>query len=202
MTELLITLMNAPRYVQRSVALGMLGLATTIVVITVVYLGSFLSSKANDIADMRVELFRLNEIITRRPLADASTSSLGPAAGTLFIEGESLPAIQAKLQERVNAIARSSGATIASISGTSQTEFNGAAYVGVRADMAGSLKAFHEVVRQLETSEPPLIIRQASIRGTNRVSQGVLSGPLELAGQVTVYGAVNPAAVLPEKGKP
>jgi general secretion pathway protein M len=201
MTELLITLMNAPRYVQRSVALGMLGLATSIVVITVVYLGSFLSNKATDIADMRVELFRLNDIIARKPLADV-TSSLGPAAGTLFIEGESLPAIQAKLQERINVIARSSGATIASISGTSQTEFNGAAYVGVRADVAGSLKAFHEVVRQLETSEPPLIIRQATIRGTNRVLQGVLSEPLELAGQITVYGAVNPAVALSGKGKP
>jgi general secretion pathway protein M len=202
MTELLITLMNAPRYVQRSVALGMLGLATIIVVIMVVYLGSFLSSKANDISDMRVELFRLNEVIARKPLVDASTSSLGPAAGALFIEGESLPAIQAKLQERINVIARSAGATIASISGTSQTEFNGAAYVGVRADMAGSLKAFHEVVRQLETSEPPLIVRQATIRGTNRVLQGVLSEPLELAGQITAYGAVNPAVALSGKGKP
>jgi general secretion pathway protein M len=201
MTELLITLMNAPRYVQRSVALGMLCLATMILVITVAYLGSFLSSKVTDIADMRVELFRLNEVIARKPLVDASTSSLGPASGALFIEGESLPAIQAKLQERINVIARSSGATIASISGTAQTEFNGAAYVGVRADMAGSLKAFHEVVRLLETSEPPLIIRQATIRGTKRVLQGVLSEPLELAGQITVYGAVNPAVAISEKGK-
>jgi len=202
MTELLITLMNAPRYVQRSVALAILGLVITIVVITVVYLGSFLSAKVADIADMRAELFRLNEIIARKPLTEIGTPSPEPAAGALFIEGESLPAIQAKLQERVNAIARSSGATIASISGAPQIELGGATYVGVRADMEGSLKAFHEVVRQLETSEPPLIIRQAAIRATNRILQGALSEPLQLAGQIAVYGTVNPAVVLPEKGKP
>ncbi|EUB98373.1 General secretion pathway M protein [Rhizobium sp. CF080] len=202
MTELLITLMNAPRYVQRSVALGILGLVIIIVVITAVYLGSFLSARVTDIADMRAELFRLNEIIARKPLTDVNTPSWEPAAGTLFIEGESLPAIQAKLQERVNAVARSSGATIASISGTTQIELDGAAYVGVRADMEGSLKAFHEVVRQLETSDPPLIIRQVAIRGTNRIMQGVLSEPLQLAGQIAIYGAVSPTVVLPEKGKP
>jgi general secretion pathway protein M len=202
MTELLITLMNAPRYVQRSVALGILGLVIIIVVTTVVYLGSFLSAKVSDIADMRAELFRLNEIIARKPLTDVNTPSWEPVAGTLFIEGESLPAIQAKLQERVNAIARSSGTTIASISGTTQIELGGAAYVGVRADMEGSLKAFHEVVRQLETSDPPLIIRQVAIRGTNRIMQGVLSEPLQLAGQIAIYGAVSPTVVLPEKGKP
>jgi len=202
MTELLITLMNAPRYVQRSVALGILSLGIIIVVATVLYLGAFLSAKVTHIADMRAELFRLNEIIARKPLTDVNPSSGEPAAGTLFIEGESLPAIQAKLQERVNAIARSSGATIASISGTTEIELSGAAYVGVRADMEGSLKAFHEVVRQLETSEPPLIIRQVAVRGTNRILQGVLSEPLQLAGQIAVYGAVNPAVVLPEKGKP
>lgn len=202
MTELLITLMNAPRYLQRSVALGILALVIIIVVTTILYMASFLSAKVNDVADMRAELFRLNEIIARKPLTDVNTPSLGPAAGILFIEGESLPAIQAKLQERVNAIARSSGATIASISGTTQIELGGAAYVGVRADMEGSLKAFHEVVRQLETSEPPLIIRQAAIRATNRILQGALSEPLQLAGQIAVYGAVDPAVVLPEKGKP
>lgn len=202
MTELLITLMNAPRYVQRSVALGILGLVIMIVVMTMVYLGSFLSTKVADIADMRAERFRLDEIIARKPLTEVSTASPEPAARTLFIEGESLPAIQAKLQERVNAIARSSGATIASISGTSPIELGGATYAGVRADVEGSLKAFHEVVRQLETSEPPLIIRQVAIRGTNRVLQGVLSEPLQLAGQIAIYGAIGPTVALPDKGKP
>ncbi|MCC2613768.1 type II secretion system protein GspM [Neorhizobium sp. Rsf11] len=202
MTELLITLMNAPRAVQRSVALGLLAVVIAIIVVIIGSLASILSSKIGNIEEMRAELFRLDEIIARRPSADVQFSNGGAGSTGLFIEGDSLPVIQAKLQERINTVASATGATVASISGTPQIEIDGATYIGVRADLEGSLQAFHDVVRQLETSEPPLIIRQASIHSTNMLVQGVLSEPLQLAGQIMIYGAIDPAIILPENGRP
>ncbi|MGK6317751.1 type II secretion system protein GspM [Neorhizobium sp. DT-125] len=201
MTELLITLMNAPRAVQRSVALGLVAFVIAIIVVTISYLASVLSTKAGNIEDMRAEIFRLNEIVARKP-SDVQPSSVDTGGTGLFIEGESLPVIQANLQERINVVASATGATIASISGTPQVQIDGATYVGVRADVEGSLQAFHDVIRQLETSEPPLVIRQASIHSTNMMSQDTLSEPLQLAGQIMIYGAINPAIVWPENGRP
>jgi len=200
MTELLITLMNAPRAVQQSIALGLAVVVIAIVVTVLTALATSLSGKAEHINELRTELFRLNQIIARKP-TDTSQATALVSPGALFIEGDNLPVIQAKLQERINAVASSSGAMIASISGTPQVKIDGTTYVGVRADVEGSYQAFHEVIRQLETSEPPLIIRQASIRSTNSISQGKLSEPLQLSGQIVVVGAVDPAVTLPEAGR-
>jgi general secretion pathway protein M len=197
MTELLITLMNAPRAVQRSTAIGILIFIVALITLATTLLTSALFDRISHIEEMRMELFRLDQIIARRP-PRLPVEKQQTEGGLLFIEGDSLPVIQARLQERVNAAASVSGALVVSISGTQQVQINGAAYVGVRADVEGSLGAFHDVIRQLETSEPPLIIRKASIRSTNVVSQGRLSGPLQLTGQIAIYGAANPAADLKE----
>ncbi|MES4993815.1 type II secretion system protein GspM [Agrobacterium radiobacter] len=197
MSELLITLMNAPRAVQRSTAIGMLVFIVALITIATTLLASALFDRISRIEEMRTELFRLDQIIARRP-PQLPVEKQQKEGGLLFIEGDSLPVIQARLQERVNAAASASGALVVSISGMQQVQIIGAAYVGVRADLEGSLGAFHDVIRQLETSEPPLIIRKASIRSTNAISQGKLSGPLQLAGQIVIYGAANPVADLKE----
>ena len=196
MTELLITLMNAPKAIQRAIALAILAAFTVSGIGCAFFLASFLSDKEARIEDMRSELFRFNEIIARRPRAETAPLEATAEMAHLFLEGGTAPMIQAKLQERVNAVASASGAIVSSISGSPPIELDGAAYVGVRVDFEGSLRSFHEVLRQLETTEPPLIIRQASIRSTNMVSQGQLMEPLQLAGQIMIYGATDPAIQL------
>lgn len=192
MTEALISLMNAPRRVQSAVALGLLAAVVLAAVGSLLFLAGVIRAKADNIAMMREELYRLEAVIARRPPDAMKVSTPHGGDELLFVEGESLAAIQAKLQERVNALAGTSGAIVTSISGTPRSDFEGATYVGVRADVEGSLQAVHELVRQVEISQPPLIIRQASLRTTNAISQGILAEPLQLAGQFLILGAIDP----------
>jgi hypothetical protein len=199
MTELLISLMNAPRAVQRSVALGISFLLVGTIVVLVTSLGSIISDKASNIDSMRGELFRLNQFISRKPPKPIDATSR-PVDENLFLDGSSLPIIHARLQERINATTSEVGVTVASISGMQSIQINGEAYVGVRADIEGDFRSFHEVIRRVEGSMPPLFIREISIRNTSAVSQDVLSGPLHLAGQIVVFGAVSPAVNLKDIG--
>lgn len=197
MTEFLIKVMNMPRIVQRLIAVIVLIFFSAVVVAFAMALWFILVGKASRIHEMRTELSRLEQVIALRPrnvTPEKSRSEL------LFLDGDSVAIIQARLQERVNAAADNSGASVVSISGMQPLEISGASYVGVRADFEGSMEAFHSVIRDLEITQPPLIILKTTIRSTNVTSQGELSGPLQLAGQITVYGAANPTADLTEKG--
>ncbi|MGN8172516.1 type II secretion system protein GspM [Agrobacterium sp. 22117] len=197
MTEFLIKVMNMPRIVQRSIAVIVLLFSSAVVVAFAMVLWFILVGKASRIHEMRTELSRLEQVIALRPrnvTPEKSRSEL------LFLDGDSVAIIQARLQERVNAAADNSGASVVSIGGMQPVEINGASYVGVRADFEGSMEAFHNVIRDLEITQPPLIILKTTIRSTNITSQGELSGPLQLSGQITVYGAANPTADLTEKG--
>jgi general secretion pathway protein M len=158
-------------------------------VIVVSSLASVLTTKIEHIDDMRRELFRLDQIIARKP-ADPPPQ-IPVQSDPVFLEGASVSVIQAGLQERVASVAAASGATITSTSGTPQMQIDGVDYVGLRADFDGSLQAVHEVIRQLETSRPPLIIRRASIHSTNAYPQGIPNEPIHLSAQISIYGAVS-----------
>lgn len=189
MTELLITVMNLPRNAQRMIAFTLLALVVVVFAALALSLWSVISTKHSSIEDLRGELYRLEQAISRQP-AEALTIFDDPP--DLFLEGDSIAVLQAKLQERVSLVAAASGATIASMSGTSQMQVVGAAYVGLRVDLEGSLVAIHGVIRQLETSMPPLIIPKAAIRSNNMFAQGKLDGPILLSAQITIYSAVRP----------
>jgi hypothetical protein len=201
MTDLLITLMGASGRLQRTVAFGLLALVVILAGSGTGVLLNWVTVRASNIRDMRVELFRLEQVIARTPSTD-STRDIGGEAAGLFLQGLTLPVIQAGLQERVNASADRANATVASISGTAPLQLGGATYVGVRAELEGGLQAFHAVVRDLETSDPPLLVHEASIRSTNDISMGDLKEPLQLAGQLVIYGAVDPASALSREGNP
>ncbi|RYG99776.1 MAG: hypothetical protein EON58_02670 [Alphaproteobacteria bacterium] len=190
MTELLITLMNSPRKLQRLVALAILVMVLMIGWVSIYSLASVITTKRTHIEELRTELFQLDHIITRRPLDDVSQPA-AQLAGP-FVEGSSVPAVQAALQERLTSFATESGVTIASMSGTAPIQINGVTYVGLRADFDGGLKSVHQAIQALETSLPPLVIRSGSIRGTNSYAGGEVREPIQLSAQVSVYGAVSP----------
>ncbi|WP_312408648.1 type II secretion system protein GspM [Rhizobium sp.] len=198
MTELLITLMNAPRAVQRSVALAILTMAVIFICVLTSTLVSILTTKGDHIDELRSELFRLEQIIARKPMVAVPETPVHPEQ--LFVEGRSVSVIQAVLQERVTAVAAKTGATITSMSGLSPAQLDGATYIGLRIDFEGDLHGVHETIRQLEMSQPPLIIRRALIRTNNTYSQGGLTEAIRLSSQISIYGAADPSISLAGEG--
>lgn len=195
---MLITLMNAPRALQRWVALGILVLMLISSGLLTSTLVSILTTKADHIGELRGELFRLEQIIARKPMVAVPETPVQPEQ--LFVEGSSVSVIQAVLQERVTAVAAKSGATITSMSGLSPAQLDGATYIGLRIDFEGDLRGVHETIRQLETSQPPLIIRRALIRTNNTYAQGGLTEPIRLSSQISIYGAADPSISLAGEG--
>nr|WP_246450672.1 type II secretion system protein GspM [Rhizobium wenxiniae] len=189
--------MNAPRAIQRTVALTLLAVVVVLICVLTSTLVSTLTAKTDHIGELRSELFRLEQIIARKPVAVPETP-VHPEQ--LFVEGSSVSVIQAVLQERVTAVAAKSGATITSMSGLSPAHLDGATYIGLRIDFEGDLRGVHETIRQLETSQPPLIIRKALIRTNNTYSEGGLTEPIRLSSQISIYGAADPSSSLAGEG--
>lgn len=199
MTELLISLMNTSRAMQRVTAFSLFALILLGLFWLVSWSASILDAKADHIETLREDAYRLSEVIRRRP--QASPASLDPDPA-VFTQGESVAVIQAKLQERLNSVSAATGASVLSVVGIPQAVADHISYVGLKASFQGSLPAVHEVVRQLEFSVPPLIIRQAKFHGENQLAAGVLSEPIQLSAEIVVLAAVDPGLGSVEKVKP
>jgi general secretion pathway protein M len=189
-TELLINLVNAPRAIQRATAIGLFTLLLLSLVWLAIWSVSILDAKADQIETLREDAYRLSEIIRRRPLAASPSLQIDQA---LFTQGESVAVVQAKLQERLNSVSLAAGAAILSVAGIPQATIDHVNYVGLRVSFQGSLPAVHEVLRQLESSVPPLIIPQARLHSETQVAEGSLSEPIKLSAEIVVLAAVDPA---------
>ncbi len=198
MSDLLITLMNSPRQLQRAVAFGLLGVLAALLLWLALLATSVLQDKAQDIESMRETLYSLNQVNARRPQLQAQQQLEGLA---LFMEGDSVAAIQAKLQERLSTVSAASGAVISSVAGVPQLTLDDVNYVGLKADIEGSLEAVHEMFRQLELSLPPLVVRQAHFHGMSEAGEAA-SQPVQVSVQLTVLAPVDPALAAVPKVRP
>ncbi|ARO26437.1 hypothetical protein CO659_16580 [Rhizobium sp. S9] len=199
MTDLLIGLMNAPRRVQRLTALAMLGLGFFFAIWLVMLAIFHLREQANEIDERRFELGRLNALLERKP-ADVGAVSAGlPPPTDLYLDGETMPVTKARLQQRINELSAQTGAVVASINNVPDATPDAVPLIGVVADIQGSLKAIHDMIRQIETSTPPLVIRKALFRMTTPVQEGQLRAPLQLAVTMEIYGSADPALIAPAK---
>ncbi|OWV82234.1 hypothetical protein ATY77_03080 [Rhizobium sp. R634] len=200
MTDVLIGLMNASRRVQRLTALAMLGfwffLAIWLVTLAIVHL----REQANEIDEKRLELGRLNALLEKKP-ADAESASLPPRTD-LYLDGETMPVTKARLQQRISDLSAQTGVVVASINNVPDASPDAVPLIGVVADIQGSLNAIHDVIRQVETSKPPLLVRKALIRMTTPVQEGQLRAPLQLAVTLEIYGSADPALIAPAKATP
>ncbi|MGO7335781.1 type II secretion system protein GspM [Rhizobium leguminosarum] len=199
MTEILIGLMNAPRRIQRWIALGVLGLGVLSAVWLAMLAIDHLREQTNEIEEKRFELGRLNAVLEQRP-ADTGTA---PASATtvtgVYLDGETMPVTRARLQERINGISAQAGAVVVSINSVPDSAPDAVPLIGAAVDIQGSLKAIHDVVFQIEASEPPLLIRKALIRMTSPIQEGQLQEPLQLATSIEIYGSADPALITPIK---
>ncbi len=192
MTELLIKLMNAPLWVRRLVA-GALSLVILIFVCFAVFMPfNMLSQKAASLQDKREQLGRFERVITAsNGLPEDNRSE---TASQLFLSGENQAVMQAELQTRLNALARKNNVTVFSVGPGKIFETNGVRYIGIRANLGGSVAGIHNMLFTLESSVPVLFVRSASF--TAPANGRNISGKSEsnLQTEFTIYGAIDPFA--------
>lgn len=188
--NLLISLMNLPRIAQRLIAWGLLlatlGLGVAIVLCAI----DVVAAKREEIAEGRWTLAKLEKLLAQgASLTSETPADLTDDASGPFLPGETIPLIQANLQGRLNSLAAMQSASVISVGNVPALAIDGVQYVGVRADLQGPIEALYNTIFELETSIPPLVIREATIRSTGNPGD-VLSGPVELVAQITLYGAI------------
>lgn len=192
MTELLIKLMNAPLWVRRLIA-GALSLMILGVVFSVIFLPlNLLSQKAANLQDKREQLGRFERVITAsNGLPDDDRSD---SASQLFLSGDNQAVMQAELQTRLNALARKNNVTVFSVGPGKIFEANGVRYIGIRANLGGSVAGIHNMLFTLESSVPVLFVRSASFTAPANSRNTLGKSEPNLQTQFTIYGAIDPLA--------
>jgi general secretion pathway protein M len=204
MTEVLIRVMALPKMAQRGLAIALAVIAALIILLLVFTAIQALSDLRAGIDEGRYNLARFERLLAQKPVDDAKAAAQPDDNASSFLAGENIAVIQAGLQTRVNAIASAQNVIVASVGNTPVLAIDGVQYAGVRANIQGNLPSINNTLFQLETSLPPLIIREATIRATSAMQEDGSPLPVELAAEIVVYGAVNPKGVPPgpENAKP
>ena len=197
MSELLIRIENAPHWLQRTLAIGILVAVIAIFGAAIMSVSSALYAINGEIQDGREEIGRMQAIIARA----AAMAPLEPGIASPYLPGDNASLAQASLQQSVTGIASRSGASIASLSSLPIRLSEGVPLVGVRIQVDGSLPAMQNLISTLEGGEAGLVIDDAQIRQTNMTTQDKLNAPIQLSAQLTVSGAGDPKISMQEKGK-
>lgn len=203
MTDVLIRVMALPRLAQRSLAIALTAIFALIILLLIFTGFQALSDLRTRIDENKYNLARFERLLAQKPM-DGQVIAQPDNTISSFLTGDNIPVIQAGLQTRVNAIAGAQNVIVASVGNTPVLAIDGVQYVGVRANIQGNLPSINNTLFQLETSLPPLIIREATIRATSAMQEDGSPLPVELAAEIVVYGAINPVGVqsAPESAKP
>jgi Type II secretion system (T2SS), protein M subtype b len=181
---LLTRLINAPMRLQKFAAAALLALGLTLAYVLAASAFAFVRDKQAELTDLREKAGRLTQIAGMKGSVDLTPANA--ASQSLFLEAESLTIGRANLQSRVDAIAQSNGLLLSSAGGLPDLEENGLKLIGLRVDLSGGYDSVHKAIVELETSMPPLMVRELAVRlasgeGGDR--------PLELAAQIKLFGA-------------
>ncbi|ACM28552.1 type II secretion system protein GspM [Rhizobium rhizogenes] len=198
MTGLLITVMNLPIMAQRIIAISALALGITLTLVTAWVAVAIINQQNDEITEARHALARFDQLI-----ALGGTLSKEPAttnASQEFLAGATEPVIQAELQNKLNSLAGTAGATVVSVGGLPTLEKNKVRYVGVRASLQGRLAAIHAILLQLETGKPYIIVPELIVNATSAANGGRLAEPIELSVQLSFFSPLNPAETVAFEG--
>jgi general secretion pathway protein M len=113
------------------------------------------------------------------------------ARGELF-EGASEGIVNANLQARLKASAENAGTSVRSIQALPVKTIRGAALIGARIEVSGTLKAVHTLVRAIEHETPLLVIASATMRQQVVFWQSGDKGHEGIEAQFDVYGGASP----------
>lgn len=184
-------LVNAPLRTRRLTALLLLVICIAAGTgFSWVALSSLTSQRAQNL-EKRETIGRLQAIAALKPLLMQESAAPLPTAREDFLEGDSEAVVRGNMQAHINTVVSEQKASLLSVSNVPDVEIDGARYVGIRADLAGTVDAVHNAIFAMETSKP-LIIREASIwlSGPDQIPGATLAP--QISAQIRVYGALRP----------
>ena len=189
----LTALLNAPRALQRAIALLLLCAVVAICGGFVWLAAGSLTAEAEIIRMKRERLGNLQSIIAlRQVVQDTGALDAQAVSGEEFLQGASEAVIRANLQSRLTTIAAAHGVKVLSVGNTPIRQRGNIRYAGLRADVSGTNEAIHATLFDIETSRPYLVIRNATIRSTLSSQATGKNGSPELVAQIQFYGALPP----------
>lgn len=180
-------LLNAPRPLQTAAAilLAMLAGAALLWFVSTI-IGHFIQQR-DELDASRENVGRLMRF-AEMDLSQVSHPALsGPGTDELFVHAPSIAIARADLQQRIGTIVGSQNTYLASVGNAPDLNENNATLIGMRVDFSGSYVDVTNALYLLETSTPPLILRDMSL---NASGVDLTDRPPELAAQLHVYAAV------------
>jgi hypothetical protein len=197
---LLVWLMNLPKGYQFAIALVFAAIALAIPLTLLVAFAAAFVAQNDELQDLRVRAGKLSAMAALK--GDALKTLQLPAEGpnnTLLISAESLPIAKAQLQTRINAIVAAHGGSISSSGDVPDVAEKGLLLIGLRADISGTNDAIEAVLSEIESSRPPLMVREFILR-----SEGVppVDRALVLTASLKLYGAIKPFEKLGSEESP
>jgi hypothetical protein len=184
---LLTRLINAPMPLQKCAAAAVLAVGLALAFALAASAFAFARAKQAQLTDLREDAGRLARIAGMKSSVGLAPDDFVSAdSKSLFLEAESVTIGRANLQSRVDAIARSNGLLLSSAGGLPDIEENRLKLIGLRIDLSGSYDAVHKAILDLETTKPPLMVRELAVR---LASGEIGDRPLELSAQIKLFGA-------------
>lgn len=198
---MLTTILNAPPMIRHSVALAIAAAILCVAGWVVFAAFDSIASARADIEGKRELLGQLQSVaaIAKRLDAAAATDPAA-AANPEFLTGESEAVIRGGLQTRLNSIAATNGATVLSAGNAPVLSEAGVDFIGLRANLSGSMEGIHNAIFAIETSLPVLFIREANLRTTDVGPAAGRTKDSELFAEILFYGPLQAKLAPPAGG--
>ncbi|PSJ63453.1 type II secretion system protein GspM [Kumtagia ephedrae] len=191
-------IVNASRRARRAIALAVL-------VMVLVASGFAVQLALSSVLDVNAEVREKREAIGRLQAIAGLKAGLmreremaSPSAGAEFLEGETEAVIRGNMQKHLSEVITAQNANVLSISNVPDLTVNGVRYVGVGADISGTVEAVYNAVLSVETSKP-MIVRSANLWLSGSIGPNVRQAP-EISAQLRVYGALRSDLGVPQAG--
>ncbi|CDX21252.1 General secretion pathway protein M [Mesorhizobium plurifarium] len=189
---MLSAILNSRLLVRRSLALAIAALCVLVAGwLIFAALGSVASANA-DIDQKRETLGQIEAVVALAKTMEASAPPAAAAGNGEFLSGESEAVIRGTLQTRLNAMASANKVVVLSAGNAPALTEDGVAYLGLRANVSGTLEGVHGFMLSLETTLPVLFVREATLRVTNVAPSEAPNVEPEIFAEVLFYGALPP----------
>lgn len=192
MNWLLVKILNAPAFFRKLVAFALAAVffALCISVLLLPYL--YLTQQQIQIVEKRKELGTFERQLDRfnaaLPTAPASNGQ------QLFLSGSDEGLLQADLQSRLNSIAQTNQVDISSIGPSPSFEKDEVRYVGVTTVFVGRNANLQNVLMEIESTVPRLLIQKFRMSSLRQQSFDPPETETGIRAELTVYGAIDPEA--------
>jgi len=174
--------------------LANLAVCGVIVVGLILPLSAFFAERDAHIADQRQVLARLQAIAAQAQNVNSiALDTTAQLQGGEYLAGPNENVISADLQNRLKAVAESSGARSRATQALPQKSIDKIKYAGSRIEIFGPLQSIQRTVYAIESAKPYLFITGASIKTASPTSRSSLPGMPEeptVQAQLDVFGAI------------